>query len=254
MTSANQTTKPARRPRKPKKPKATAQDVLEQLGKEYGPAVWEPRYDATSELVFTILSQHTSDLNSERAFINLMKTFETFDAIASAPVEQIEEAIRRGGLAKTKAPRIKKVLNDVYDELGSFDLSFLAEMPLDEAKAWLKKFDGIGPKTAAIILSFALGMPAMPVDTHIYRVSQRLGLIGPKVTADQAHDILEPMVAPDEVFAFHVYLIEHGRKVCKAQRPKCNECVLGWGCPSQFAFDKPSKPAKSATRPRRQPK
>jgi endonuclease-3 len=121
--------------------------------------------------------------------------------------------------------------------VGSYDLSFLAEMPLSEAKAWLKDLPGIGPKTAAIILCFSLGLPAMPVDTHIYRVSRRLGLIGPKVSADAAHDILEPMVAPEDVFAFHVYLIRHGRAVCKAQRPQCSRCVLASSCPSRRLFE-----------------
>ena len=123
-------------------------------------------------------------------------------------------------------------VHEVVRKVGSYDLSFLAEMPLDEAKSWLKELDGVGPKTAAIILCFSLGLPAMPVDTHIYRVSKRLGFIGPKVSAEQAHDILEPMVAPGDVFAFHLYLINHGRQVCKARRPRCGECVLAWGCPS----------------------
>lgn len=141
------------------------------LGAEYGPAQWHVRYSPVEELVYTILSQHTSDLNSERAFNSLMGTFHSIDAVADAPVEAIEEAIRRGGLAKQKAPRIKNVLCQIRDELGSFDLSFLAELPLDDAKAWLKRLNGIGPKTAAIILCFSLGLPAMPVDTHIFRVS-----------------------------------------------------------------------------------
>jgi endonuclease-3 len=166
-----------------------------------------------------------------------MDVFGTIEAIAKAPVEEIEGAIRMGGLAKVKAPRIKGILQQIADEIGSYDLSFLAEMPLNEAKAWLKKLSGVGPKTAAIILCFSLGMPAMPVDTHIYRVSTRLGLIGPKVTADKAHDILEPMVPSEDVFAFHVYLIRHGRQVCKAQRPRCDKCVLSWGCPSRKAFE-----------------
>jgi endonuclease-3 len=176
-----------------------------------------------------------------------MDTFGALRAVADASPEAIEEAIRRGGLAKQKSVRIKSILNQVYEEVGSFDLSFLAEMPLDEAKAWLKKFDGIGPKTAAIILCFALGMPAMPVDTHIYRVSQRLRLIGPKINADKAHDLLEPMVPPNDVFAFHVYLIRHGREVCKAQRPKCGECVLAERCPSQGKFDKPKRKTSART-------
>lgn len=225
----------------PKTKKSTkrisAVEVLDALGKEYGPFEWKPRYDPASELVFTILSQHTSDLNSERAFNSLMATFGSVEAIASADVDRIEDAIRSAGLYRVKAPRIKKVLNDILSEVGSFDLSFLAEMPLDDAKDWLKRFDGIGPKTAAIILCFSLGLPAMPVDTHIFRVARRLGLIGPKVTADQAHDILEPMIEPRDVFAFHLYLITHGRQVCKALRPRCGSCVLAHGCPSRDSFD-----------------
>ena len=225
----------------PKTKKSTrrisAVQVLGALAEEYGPFEWKPRYDPASELVFTILSQHTSDLNSERAFNSLMTTFGSVEAIASADVDRIEDAIRSAGLYRVKAPRIKKVLNDILAEVGSFDLSFLAEMPLDEAKEWLKRFDGIGPKTAAIILCFSLGLPAMPVDTHIFRVARRLGLIGPKVTADKAHDILEPMIEPRDVFAFHLYLITHGRQVCKALRPRCSSCVLAHGCPSKDSFD-----------------
>lgn len=208
------------------------------LASEYGPFTWEPRYDAASELVFTILSQHTSDINSERAFKNLMNTYGSVEAIAEAPVEDIEVAIRSAGLSKTKAPRIKQVLGIVWERLGSFDLTFLAEMPLAEAKRWLKDLPGIGPKTAAIILCFSLGLPAMPVDTHIYRVSRRLGLIGPKITVDRAHDILEAQVDPADVFAFHLQLINHGRQVCKALRPRCSDCLLASGCPSKPAFDR----------------
>ncbi len=210
---------------------------MEVLGEEYGPVEWAPRYDPASELASTILSQHTSDVNSQRAFGSLMERFGSLDAVADAPVEEIEEAIRMGGLAKVKAPRIKEVLQKVREMVGSYDLSFLAEMPLPEAKGWLTDLPGIGPKTAAIILCFSLGMPAMPVDTHIYRVSKRLGLIGRRVSADAAHDILEPMVAPEDVFAFHVYLIQHGRAVCKAQRPRCRRCVLASGCPSRRLFE-----------------
>ena len=228
-----------------KTPAVSAADVMEKLGPEYGPVHWDARLDAASELVYTILSQHTSDINSWRAYDSLMGAFGSIDAIADAPVEEIEESIRHGGLAAQKAPRIKNVLTQIRDEIGSFDLSFLADLPLAEAKAWLTRLNGIGPKTAAIILCFALGMPAMPVDTHIHRVSKRLGLIGPKVSADQAHDILEPMVAPEDVFAFHVYLIQHGRAVCKALRPRCDECTM-LNCPSRGTFDAPAKRGKAA--------
>ena len=232
--------------RNPSKDAAVSvEDVMDALGKEYGPVEWRVRLDPASEVVLTILSQHTSDVNSGRAFDNLMAAFGSLEAIAAAPVARIEDAIRMGGLAKVKAPRIKDALNRILEEVGSFDLSFLREMDLAEAKAWLKRLPGVGPKTAAIILCFSLGMPAMPVDTHIYRVSKRLGLIGPKVSADQAHDILEPMVAEDEVFAFHMFLIRHGRRICKAQRPLCDQCVLAWGCPSRHLFDPSAQPAKS---------
>ena len=222
-----------------------AADVMTQLGEVYGPADWKPRYNPAQELVYTILSQHTSDINSERAFLNLMDTFGTLEAIADASEESIEDAIKSGGLAKQKSKRIKQVLNIVRSDVGSFDLSFLGDLTLEEAKTWLKDLPGVGPKTAAIILCFSLGMPAMPVDTHIYRVSQRLGLIGKKVSADKAHDILEPMVPAEDVFAFHMYLIQHGRQVCKAQRPRCGECVLAWGCPSM---------GRAASKPRRKKK
>ena len=237
----------AKRVKVGRRPRASARDVMEILGPEYGPVEWIPRYNPAEELVYTILSQHTSDLNSERAFNNLMKTFGSLEAIAEAPPEEIEPAIRMGGLARTKAPRIKAILNLVLSEVGSFDLSFLAEMPLEEAKAWLKKLPGVGPKTAAIILCFSLGMPAMPVDTHIYRVSQRLGLIRKKINAEKAHDILEPMVAPEDVFAFHIYLIRHGRAVCKAQRPRCGQCLIADRCPSAGKFDKPQSRKKQSS-------
>ena len=235
-------------PRAQKKLNMSAVEIMTTLSTEYGPFEWAPRYDPASELVYTILSQHTSDINSERAFKNLMNTFESLNAIADADVSKIEDAIRSAGLFRVKAPRIKQVLNEILEEVGSFDLTFLAEMPLDDAKVWLKGFDGIGPKTAAIILCFSLGLPAMPVDTHIYRVSQRLGLIGSKVTADQAHDILEPMVDPEDVFAFHLYLINHGRQVCKALRPRCDSCVLAERCPSSGTFENTPKKGRSKSR------
>lgn len=223
--------------------RVTVADVMLLLGPEYGPFEWNPRYDPASELVYTILSQHTSDINSERAFKSLMAAFGSLDDMANAEVGDIEDSIRMGGLAKVKAPRIKAVLNQVREEVGSFDLSFLAEMPLDEAKAWLKRLDGIGPKTAAIILCFSLGMPAMPVDTHIYRVAQRIGLVGKKISAEKAHDVLEAKVEPEDVFDFHLLLINHGRQVCKALRPRCARCVLAWGCPSRAAFEHKAKKA-----------
>lgn len=231
-------------------------EAIRTLTIEYGPFQEEPRLEPAHELVFTILSQHTSDINSARAFQLLLERFGTLDAVASSEVDVIEEAISPGGLAKVKAPRIKQVLNMILELNGSLDLSFLREMPLSEAKAWLRQLPGIGPKSAGIILSFSLGLPAMAIDTHIYRVSQRLGLIGPKTNVDKAHEILEAAVEPDQVYAFHAGFINHGRQVCKAQRPKCGECVMSIKCPSREELSAPSGNSKSenkkrpATRPK----
>ena len=226
--------------------------IIRTMTDRYGPFAEEPRLDAAHEIVFTILSQHTSDTNSSRAYHLLMDKFGTLEEVAMGDLVDIERAIAPGGLAKIKAPRIKQVLNLILELNGSLDLSFLRELPLDEAKAWLRQLPGIGPKSAGIILSFALGMPAMAIDTHIYRVSKRLALIGPKVTADKAHDILEEAVEPDQVYPFHLAFITHGRQVCKAQRPLCGECVVAEACPSREQFMAPAEssqePSKKAPR------
>ena len=218
------------------KSKADVALTIEMMTQQYGPFTHEARLPPTDEMVFTILSQHTSDINSSRAYRSLMETFSSLEAVASADVADIEKAIALGGLAKIKAPRIKAVLNKILELNGELDLSFLREMPLNDAKTWLRQLPGIGPKSAGIVLSFSLGMPAMAIDTHIYRVSQRLGVIGSKVSVDKAHEILEDKVEPEEVFNFHVSYINHGRQVCKAQRPLCPECVVGGLCPSRKKF------------------
>ena len=160
----------------------TSADVLRLLGREYGPAYPGPRNAPVSELVLAILSQHTSDINSDRAFGQLIGHFGSLEQVMEADTEEIARYINIGGLAKIKAPRIKQVLKLIWERNGSLDLSFLSEMPLQDAKAWLRELPGIGPKSASVILCFSLGMPAMAVDTHVYRVSQRLGLIGPKTS------------------------------------------------------------------------
>ena len=203
---------------------------------QYGPFEEEPRLDAAHEITFTILSQHTSDINSSRAYQRLMDRFGSLEEVVQADVASIEDAIAPGGLAKVKAPRIKEVLGMILELNGSFDLSFLRELPLEEAKGWLRQLPGIGPKSAGIILNFSLGMPAMAIDTHIYRVCKRMGIIGPKVSADKAHGLLEAAVEPDKVYQFHLAFITHGRQVCKAQRPRCPECVVATVCPSRGQF------------------
>jgi endonuclease-3 len=210
----------------------TVSEVLATLGPQYSDFGFNRRYDPVSELVFTILSQHTSDLNSERAFQTLRSRFPSWEDVAKADLPLIETAIHTAGLAHQKAPRLREVLKRIIELRGELDLDFLKELPLEEAKAWLCDLNGVGPKTSAVVLCFALGMPAMPVDTHVHRVSKRLGLIGPKVSADQAHPILEALTPPDQVRTFHICLIKHGRSVCKALRPMCDECVLSTKCPS----------------------
>jgi len=184
-----------------------------------------------SELVLTILSQNTSDTNSGRAFMRLRSRFKTWEELMAAPPDEIVPEIQPGGLARIKAPRIKGILEEIWSRLGSFNLSLLEEMPMNEAKAWLRSLPGVGPKTAACVLMFALGRPALPVDTHVHRVAQRLGLVAAKAGAAEAHDVLEAVLEPDDVYPFHISLIKHGRRLCRAQRPLCERCPLLAGCP-----------------------
>lgn len=214
----------------------TSDEVVELLTKEYGHQEWHPRADPISELIFTILSQHTADTNSKRAFRRLLDSFGSWQAIAEGEVERIEEAILSGGLGRVKAVRIKAVLQEILKQKGSFDLSFLAPMKLEGAKAWLRSLPGVGPKTAACVLLFSLGRPVIPVDTHLHRVARRLGLIGDRVSPEEAHELLEAQVPPEARYQFHVSLIEHGRKICRAQHPRCALCPLRHGCPSAFRF------------------
>jgi endonuclease-3 len=235
--------------RSPTMSAARIAQVVALMSEKYGPFPAERRLPPTEEMVFTVLSQHTSDINSGRAFARLMERFGTLYAVARGEVSAIEEAIAPGGLAKVKAPRIKQVLEKVLElNGGSLDLSFLRETPLGEAKAWLRQLPGIGPKSAGIVLNFSLGMPAMAIDTHIYRVCQRLRAIDAKTNADKAHDVMEAKVPPDEVFNFHVAFINHGRRVCKAQRPLCDECVVGDMCPSRNKFMSKSAVAQNGTK------
>ena len=205
-------------------------DILEAY---YGVPSRRQRLDGTSELIWTILSQHTSDLNAERAFAALSDRYESWQDVLDTPEDELAETIRSGGLARQKAPRIQQTLRSIRERTGGFDISFLADLPLDEAKAWLRAMPGVGPKTAGVVLSFSMDQPAMAVDTHIYRVAKRLALIGPKVTANEAHDVLEQSIAAERVLNMHIYLITHGRRVCKALRPLCQQCPLGEQCPSR---------------------
>jgi endonuclease-3 len=243
---------PAAKPRKrAKKPELPPDEIIQRLSTLYGEPVWRPHGDPVAELILTILSQNTSDTNSGRAFMKLVAAFPDWKSVMEAPVEAIEREIAVGGLAKQKSPRIKSALEAIWNARGSFDLEFLRDMSLDEAKSWLRGMKGVGPKTAACVLMFSLGRPALPVDTHVHRVAQRLGYVPPTASAEKAHDILEAALDVELIYPFHILLIKHGRRLCSAQRPRCEECPLLDGCPAGRIFIKGrAKTAKRQPRPR----
>jgi endonuclease-3 len=210
-------------------------EIAALLDRHHGPRRWHSSGDAVDELVATILSQHTSDANTARAFASLRGRFPTWQDIVEAPTDAVADAIRSGGLADLKAPRIQAVLVAVRERFGALDLDKLADLSVAEARAQLVALKGVGPKTASCVLLFSLGLPAMPVDTHVHRVSRRLGLIGTTVSAGHAHQLLECDLGEnrDEVYAFHLNMIAHGRTICLARRPRCERCVLT-GCCDYF--------------------
>jgi len=207
-----------------------AQAIHELLGREYGDRPWQSRADPLSELIGTVLSQNTSDVNSGRAYGALRAALPTWEAVRDAPVEQVEQAIRCGGLSAIKAPRIQRILANITGQRGDLDLCFLDALTVDEARRWLVALEGVGAKTAACVLMFSLGKPVIPVDTHVHRVSRRLGLAGEKDSPERTEQVLEAQVPPEARYAFHVNLIAHGRRVCKAQRPLCEQCALACHC------------------------
>jgi endonuclease III len=219
---------PQKRAADRRKRRRLADAALERLGERYDHPRWAgPRVDAVSELVLTILSQNTSDTNSFRAFTALRERYASWDEALAAPTDELEEVIRAGGLAPTKSRRIQHVLAEVHAATdGTWDLAFLGERPLLEARDWLISLPGIGRKTAAIILLFTFGRPQLPVDTHVHRVASRLGMLPPRTPLGRAHDLLEEVLAPDEMYPFHVELIRHGRDTCRAPRPICGLCPL----------------------------
>lgn len=200
--------------------------VTERLDEVYGPRRPYSNRDPLDELILTILSQNTSDRNSGRAYRALRARYAGWQDVLEADTRELYETIKSAGLGNIKAPRIQLVLREVLERNGSFELGFLGGMPMADARAWLRSLPGVGPKTAACVLLFACDMPALPVDTHVHRVAQRLGLIGAKVSAEAAHDLLEQAVPAGDVYAFHVNMILHGRRVCRALRPVCEQCPL----------------------------
>ena len=238
--------------------------VLTELAALYGTPRNDTRLDPVSELILTILSQNTADVNSERAFQALRAAYPTdgpvtvhrvvgpdgteaaparrggrgldagpapdWDALEHAPLDELMEVIRPGGLAPQKAPRIQAALRHIREATGGYDLDFLAAMEPRAARDWLTQVPGIGKKTASIVLLFCFGQPLMPVDTHVDRVSKRIGLVPPKAGPDEQHEVYWHLLAPDEVHAAHVLLIQHGRRTCDARRPACDRCPLAPRC------------------------
>ena len=200
--------------------------VHETLLKAFGEPTWRNPLPPVDELVSTILSQNTNDANRDRAFHALRAKFAAWEDVRDANAGDVVAAIRPAGLANQKGPRIQQVLRQITEERGSLDLSFLSDLPLEEARSWLMKFNGVGPKTAAIVLCFSLGRPAFPVDTHIYRVTGRIGLRPEKMSVEQAHPHLEALLPPETYYAAHLNLIRLGREVCHARKPDCPNCPI----------------------------
>lgn len=203
--------------------------VHERLLQAYGEP--QPRErDPIDILISAIISQNTNDTLRDQAFDRLRKRFPSWEQVRDAPVQAIVEAIQIAGLSQQKAPRIKRALQRITEERGELSLEFLRDMGVEEAKRWLTSINGIGPKTAALVLLFALEMPAFPVDTHVHRISRRIGLIGEKTSREQAHDDLEQILPAELYYPFHINLIRHGREVCTARNPQCEICVVNNLC------------------------
>jgi endonuclease-3 len=208
------------------------EEVIELLEQEYGPCEWRSDRDPIDVLIGTILSQNTSDANSGRAFASLKASFDSWETVASAPVENIARVIKLGGLHQIKAGRIKRVLGQIKKEKGRISLDSLKLETMAEAEEYLTRLPGVGHKTARCVLLFSLGKPSLPVDTHIFRVAKRLDLINSSVSIEKAHSLLQEQIPPSRVYQFHIHMIEHGRRVCHARQPRCNGCILSSTCPS----------------------
>lgn len=216
---------PASEWRRPRRRRVRA--IRDRLRELYGTPVNHPHGHPIAELVRTILSQNTSDLNRDRAYESLRSRYPTWEEVRDAPEDELIDAIRVGGLSNTKGPRIQAILRDLDDHP---DLDWLETAPRDEAIAYLTGLPGVGRKTAACVLIFTFGRPEIPVDTHVFRVGTRLGLFRPGASFDEAHDEILRLVDPEDAYEFHINLIRHGRRICKA-RPRCDECALRRMCP-----------------------
>ncbi len=210
--------------------KAKYLPVAAALSKVYGSLDWSRQQDGMDELISCILSQSTNDVNRDRAFARLQTMYADWEAVRFAELDELIDVIRPAGLANQKAPRIQNVLAVVFERAGEYSIDFLNDLSIEDAKAWLCSLRGVGPKTAAIVLCFAYNRPAFPVDTHIYRVCKRIGFIPEKLSADDAHPVMEAIAPPDLYYQFHIHLIQHGRDTCHARKPACERCAVHKHC------------------------
>lgn len=200
------------------------------LREHYGYPTWRQHLAPLDELVNCILSQSTSDTNRDKGYDALLARYPSWEAVRDAPPEEVIETIRPAGLANQKGPRIQDVLHTISEQRGELSIDFLSDLPLEDARNWLTSLNGVGPKTAAIVLCFAFDRPAFPVDTHVHRVSERIGFIPPRTSAEKAHPIMEAIVPPVDYYAFHLNVIAHGRTICRARQPGCEQCPLTAYC------------------------
>ena len=210
----------------PKKGRGSARELVERLEEVYGRPRMISRFDPMDELVSCILSQHTSDANSFPTFTKLRETFPEWQDVVDAGPERLADVIRGAGLANQKSKSIINTLTEIHRRNGRYDLENLRTMPMLDARRWLMELPGVGPKTASIVLCFSMGQEAIPVDTHVYRVSWRIGLIPEDVGENKAHDLLLTLVPPDLAFRYHTTLIQHGRVTCRAPLPICEQCTV----------------------------
>ena len=221
---------PASTPELIEQSRMKASAVCDLLIQQYGDRISERRIPPMDELVLTILSQHTNDVNMMRAFESLKKTYSTWEDVLEAPQDELGAAIKSSGMYNLKAKRIQATLREINARVGKLDISHLEDMDLEDAKKWLTSLHGVGPKTAAIVLLFSFGKAALPVDTHVWRVTKRLGLIEDNISREKAHVLLEEVIPHECIYSLNNNLVRHGREVCRAQKPRCSECILSGMC------------------------
>ncbi|NOK62589.1 MAG: hypothetical protein GFH27_549333n77 [Chloroflexi bacterium AL-W] len=200
--------------------------VYQRLIETYSLPTWTPSRDPLGELILTILSQHTTDQNSYRAYQELRHRYAQWEDVREASISELYATIKSAGLGNIKAQRIQSVLHDIIARCGHLNLDFLDMLTVDEGMRWLTALHGVGPKTTACVLMFSLGKPTLPIDTHVYRVAKRIGLISSDTSVERAHTLLASAMPSETVYAFHMMMIQHGRKVCHARKPRCPECIL----------------------------